>query len=53
MNAIGERNDAMEGSRRVVIAQGGPSLAITPNEDPEVLGDSERSPGREQLVAST
>ncbi|WAO91540.1 Fungal-trans domain-containing protein [Fusarium falciforme] len=38
----------MEGSRRVVIAQGGPSLAITPNEDPEVLGDN--SPSREDLA---
>ncbi|KAH7267964.1 hypothetical protein B0J15DRAFT_509923 [Fusarium solani] len=38
MNVTGERNDAMERSRRVVIAQDGPSLATTPNEDPEVLG---------------
>jgi hypothetical protein len=50
MNVTGERNDAMERSRRVVIAQDGPSLATTPNEDREVLGKSEQSPGRDQLV---
>ena len=51
MNAIGERNDVMEGSR-AVIAQDGPSLATTPNEDPEVLGRSEHSTGRDQLVTN-